>query len=53
MVCRGVTLHDDLHDRGLTADDLHDRGLTADDLHDRGDATTAARLRPGIDGPMP
>jgi hypothetical protein len=50
MVCRGVTLHDDLHDRGgLTADDLHDLG----DLRDRGDATTAARLRPGIDGPMP
>jgi len=35
MVCRGVTLHDDLHDRGLA------------------DITTTARLRSGIEGPMP
>jgi hypothetical protein len=45
MVCRGVTSHNDLHDLV----DLHDLG----DLRDRGDATTAARLRSGIDGPMP
>jgi hypothetical protein len=45
MVCRGVTSHNDLHDLV----DLHDLG----DLRDRGDAVTAARLRSGIDGPMP